>query len=285
MNIGFIGLGHMGAPMAMRLIANNHLLSVCDVNPDACAALTAKGAMVCATPAEVARQTDLIVTSLPGPEAVDLVLRGQEGVFAAIRPGALLVETSTLAPAHSRALSALCLQAKAEYIDAPVSNGVAAAVTGDLTIMVGGPAQAYEKALPVLRCMASHVFHMGPVGTGNVGKLINQMIYLTYVASFCEAARLGHEWDLDVPQLVDVLRNSVAGKPLITHWEQRLETGDLTPGFPIRRVLKDLQLCQEAFAEQDYTAPLFEIALNAFRKVGEAGFMESDLTALYVHGK
>jgi len=285
MNIGFIGLGRMGGPMSARLVANNYPLRVCDVNPEACAPSAAKGATVCATPAEVARQADLIVTSLPGPREVDSVMRGEEGIFSALRPGALLVETSTLAPAHSRALSALCLQAGAEYLDAPVSNGVAAAVRGDLTIMAGGSAQAYEKALPVLRCMASHVYHMGPVGAGNVAKLINQMIYLVYVASFCEAARLGDEWNLDVPKLVDVLRNSVAGRPLVTNWERRLEAGDLTPGFSIRRVLKDLQLCAEACAEKNYSAPLLETALNAFRKVGEAGFVESDLSALYAHAR
>jgi 3-hydroxyisobutyrate dehydrogenase len=122
---------------------------------------------------------------------------------------------------------------------------------------------------------------MGPLGSGNIAKLINQSIYLCYVAAFCESMRLGRSAGLDVQTLLDVLRKSVAGDPLMTGWEKRIETGDLTPGFRIRRVLKDMSLCDDVCSEQAFEGPIFEAALQAFRDVGAAGHMENDLTAIF----
>jgi 3-hydroxyisobutyrate dehydrogenase-like beta-hydroxyacid dehydrogenase len=167
------------------------------------------------------------------------------------------------------------------YLDAPVSNGVEAARDGTLTFMIGGDAAAVERARPILTHVASDVFHMGPIGTGNIAKLLNQNIYLAYVAAFCESLRLGRAAGLDVHTLLDVLRKSVAGDPLMTGWEKRIETGDLKPGWSIRRVLKDLALGAGVCSEQAFDAPVFGAALRAFREIGEAGHMESDLTALF----
>jgi len=121
----------------------------------------------------------------------------------------------------------------------------------------------------------------GPVGSGNIAKLINQNIYLCYVAAFCESMRLGRSAGLDVQTLLDVLRKSVAGDPLMTGWEKRIETGDLEPGWRVRRVLKDMTLGADVASERAFDGPIFETALQAFRDIGEAGHMEHYLTALF----
>jgi len=122
---------------------------------------------------------------------------------------------------------------------------------------------------------------LGPTGSGNIAKLLNQNIYLAYVAAFCESMRLGRCAGLDIQTLLDVLRKSVAGDPLMTGWEKRIETGDLKPGWTIRRVLKDMTLGADVCLEQSFEAPIFATALQAYREVGAAGNMENDLTALY----
>jgi 3-hydroxyisobutyrate dehydrogenase-like beta-hydroxyacid dehydrogenase len=208
-------------------------------------------------------------------------MRGADGVLSSVQPGTLVLETSTIGPALSRALAREFAECGATYLDAPVSNGVQAARDGALTFMIGGDGADFERAKPILAPLASDIFHMGPIGSGNIAKLLNQNIYLAYVAAFCESMRLGRCAGLDVQTLLDVLRRSVAGDPLMTGWEKRIETGDLKPGWPIRRVLKDMILGAEVCSEQLFDAPIFGTALQAFRQVGEAGNMENDLTALY----
>lgn len=280
-SIGFIGIGRMGSPMASRLLAAGYPLAVFDVNARASAPLVERGAHGCKSAAEVAQRSDILMTCLPGPKEVEAVVVGQEGVLSAPRKGSLLVEMSTIGPALSRSLAGRCREAGVAYIDAPISNSVGPAATGELSIMAGGDKSDYERALPVLGHLGNHIRHMGPTGSGNVAKIANQMIYLSYVAVFCEAARLAREAGLDVPGFVDVMRHSVAGDPLMTRWEERIENGDRVAGFHIRRVLKDLQLGAEACTELGIEAPLLARVIRTYRDAGEAGSMDKDMTAIY----
>jgi 3-hydroxyisobutyrate dehydrogenase-like beta-hydroxyacid dehydrogenase len=281
MDIGFIGVGQMGGPMARRLLNAGHRLVICDVSPDACARLVAQGAESRSTPSQVAADCPTIITSLPSPKEVEIVMRGTDGLLSSVRSDTMVLETSTIGPALSRALAQQFAQAGAVYLDCPVSNGVQAAQAGTLTFMIGGDGAAVERAKPILSSLASDIFHLGPVGSGNIAKLINQNIYLCYVAAFCESMRLGRSAGLDVQTLLDVLRKSVAGDPLMTGWEKRIETGDLEPGWRVRRVLKDMTLGADVASERAFDGPIFETALQAFRHIGEAGHMEHDLTALF----
>jgi 3-hydroxyisobutyrate dehydrogenase-like beta-hydroxyacid dehydrogenase len=281
MDIGFVGVGQMGGPMARRLIDAGHRLAIYDVNPDACAKLAAQGAEVRSSPAAVAADRSNIITSLPGPKEVESVMRGVDGLLSAIRRDALILETSTIGPALSRELAREFAAKDATYLDCPVSNGVQAAQAGTLTFMIGGDAAAVERAKSMLRPLAVDIFHLGPIGSGNIAKLINQNIYLCYVAAFCESMRLGCSAGLDVQTLLDVLRKSVAGDPLMTGWEKRIETADLNPGWRIRRVLKDMTLGEEVATAQAFDGPIFATALQVFRDMGAAGHMEHDLTAIF----
>jgi 3-hydroxyisobutyrate dehydrogenase-like beta-hydroxyacid dehydrogenase len=281
MDVGFVGIGRMGSRMAARLLAAGHRLAIYDVAPEACRPLAARGATVAAAADEVARSSEIVLTSVPGPAEVAAAIEGPRGILGGARPGTLVVETSTIGPAQSQALAERCGTAGVTYIDAPVSNGVEAAETGKLTVMVGGDKSAFEKALPILRQLGNRVYHLGPVGSGNVAKIANQVVYLSYVVGFCEMAKLGRQFGLDVSALVDILRHSVAGSPLTTGWDKRIGTEDIEGGFRIRRVLKDLQLGADLCTDQGFDAPVFQAALETYREAARAGFAENDMTAIY----
>src|SRR5689334_14582937 len=146
LDIGFIGVGQMGGPMAGRLIDAGHKLAIYDVNQEACARLAARGAEVRASPAAIAADRTNIITSLPGPKEVETVMRGTDGLLSAVRRDALVLETSTIGPALSRELAQEFAAKGATYLDCPVSNGVQAAKAGTLTFMIGGDAAAVDRA-------------------------------------------------------------------------------------------------------------------------------------------
>jgi 3-hydroxyisobutyrate dehydrogenase-like beta-hydroxyacid dehydrogenase len=282
MNVGCVGTGRMGSRMARRLVDGGNRVFIYDVSPANYPALVSAGATVCVTPAALAAQVDFVVTSVPGPPEVEAAIVGADGILQGARAGTLVIETSTIGPAQSRELARRCAERGVRFIDASVSGGMGPAERGTLTAMVGGERTDFEAALPVLRCLAKGIHHLGPLGSGNVAKLINQIVFLSYVALFCEAAGLGRDYGLDIPELVEVLRTSVAGSPLMTGWERHLESGDLKPGFQVMRVLKDLGLGAELCREQNYDAPIFQTALRAFRAAAEAGFADKDMSALFL---
>lgn len=281
MQLGLIGIGRMGSRMAARLLAAGHGLTIFDINVEACRPLAQHGATIADAPDEVARSSEIIITSVPGPAEINAVIEGPRGILAGAKPGTLIVETSTIGPAQSQSLAEHCAAAGVIYIDAPVSNGLEAAAAGTLTVMVGGERSAFDRALPILQLLGNRIYHLGPVGSGNVAKIANQIVYLSYVASFCEVAGLGHQFGLDIPALVEVLRHSVAGTPLITGWERRIQTGDIAAGFEINRVLKDLQLGADLCSEERFDAPVFQAALDIFRKAAAAGLGKNDMSAIY----
>ncbi|MFM9972055.1 MAG: NAD(P)-dependent oxidoreductase [Burkholderiales bacterium] len=283
--VGFIGIGRMGSRMAARLIDAGYALCIHDANPAATEALAKRGARVCATPAEVAGQCGIVMSCLPGPEEVAHVMQGPDGVFsvtpraAANRP--LLIEMSTIGPAQSRELAQRARAKGYAYIDAPISNGVDPAETGELTIMVGGNLEDFDCAKPILRHLGNRLYHMGDIGTGNFTKIANQVIYLSYVASVCEIARAAQGLGMDVPNFIDVMRNSVAGRPMMTHWDDRFENGDRVAGFQISRLLKDLRLGEDICHERGFDIPVLETVIDTYQRASDAGHADLDMTAIY----
>ena len=167
--IGFVGLGRMGAPMAARLRAAGHDLTVLDASVGALAAfLAAEKATPATTPRQLATASDVVITMLPTSAIVADALRGPDGALAGLRPGALVIEMSSGVPATTQALAEDVARAGGVLIDAPVSGGVARALTGELAIMVGGPPEAVERARPILAAMGTSILPTGAVGTAHV---------------------------------------------------------------------------------------------------------------------
>ncbi len=282
MEIAFIGLGRMGAPMALNLLAAGHALHVHDIDPRAEESVLAAGARRAPGPAAAARVAEAVISSVPGPAEVDAVMTGEDGVLAAAREGLLVIETSTIGPGQSRDLARRFAERGADYVDAPV-NRIAAdgAARREMTIMVGGDANAFARARPVLECLGDRIHHVGPTGTGNAVKLLNQMIYLSSVAVFCEGLALGQRLGVPLETLLAIFETSAAGHPMIRDRHPRIAAGDESPGFAVDRVLKDLGLADALRAEAEFAAPGFAAALAAYRRASEAGYGAADMTVLH----
>ncbi|GAA0419811.1 3-hydroxyisobutyrate dehydrogenase [Acrocarpospora corrugata] len=202
---GFIGLGNMGGRITRRLVEAGH--SVLGYDPAAGAAERA-GATPAADVAEVARENDLVLLSLPDSRAVEAVVLGEDGVLAHARPGQIVVDLSTAAPDSTRRIAAALAGRDARYLDAGISGGAAGAEKGVLTLMVGGEEQALDQARPTLTAFAAKIFHMGPSGTGHSAKLLNNFLNAVSLAATSEVMVAARKAGLDLRTLLDVLNSS-----------------------------------------------------------------------------
>ena len=251
--IGFIGLGHMGLPMARSLLAAGHTVQGYDVSTAAVAALAAAGGLGMASIAKAVVEVDLVVTMLPEGRHVRTVYMDQGGVFAAAPPAALLADCSTIDVDTARTVSAAAAARGFVMVDAPVSGGVAGAEAASLTFMVGGTKAAYERAQPVLAAMGKSVIHAGAAGNGQVAKLCNNMMLGIQMISVCEAMVLARRLGLAPEQLFEISRQSSGQCWSLTSYcpvpgpvPAAPANRGYQPGFSAAMMLKDLRLAQAA---------------------------------------
>jgi len=281
MEIGFIGLGRMGSQMALNLIGKGHRLLVYDTNKDACSSAVKAGAREVSNPAEIARNVEFVISCVPGPREVAEVMTNPNGVLDGVVEGSLVIETSTIGPGQSCDLAQKFKEKGASYIDATVNRIVLdTVVEGKMTIMVGGDVEAFERAKPLLECLGDNIYHIGPTGSGNTVKVLNQMIFLSYVAVFSEGLALGEQLGVPKAKLLEVFSTSAAGHRMIMDKYTQFDADEEAPGFTINRVIKDLELANELCVGQNYPAPIFAAALAAFKQAGEQGLGSYDITAL-----
>jgi 3-hydroxyisobutyrate dehydrogenase-like beta-hydroxyacid dehydrogenase len=278
--IGFVGMGRMGRPMAQRILAAGFALTVTDVAPENTRAAEAAGANVAPDAATVAANAEMIISCVPGPNEVEAVFFAPGGLLAAARPGTIFLEMSTIDVALSRRIAAACAAQETRYLDAPISGGVEGAQAGTLTVMAGGDLETLDEVRPLLAALAERIVHLGAIGSGHFTKLLNQVMYLGYVALFCEAVSAADDYGIPRAELIDVLRHSVGGHPLSIHFEERILSGDRQPGFDIARALKDLRLGAAAYADVAAAAPIFAAALATFEGAAANGHAGEDMTAL-----
>lgn len=241
MNIGFIGLGIMGKPMAKNLIKAGHKLVAYDIVAAAVEEVAAAGAARGVSSKDVASRTELIVTMLPdGPEVEQAVL-GAEGVLEGARAGATVVDMSSISPLVSQKVAAECAARGVEFVDAPVSGGEPKAIDGTLAIMAGGKPEVFEKVAPVLRAMGSSVTLTGPVGAGNVTKLANQIIVACNIAAMGEALVLATKAGLDPEVVFNAIKGGLAGSTVLNAKAPMVMARNFKPGFRIRLHQKDLR--------------------------------------------
>jgi len=256
--VGFVGLGKMGAPMAARLCAAGHDLAVLDVSAEATAAfLAANRATAARTPRELAEGRDVVITMLPTSAIVAEVLHGSDGALAGLSPGALVVEMSSGVPTATQALAEDVRRAGSVLVDAPVSGGVARAVTGELAIMVGGPADAVERARPILATMGTSILPTGAVGTAHAMKALNNLVSATGLLISVEALLIGKRFGLDPEVMVDVLNASTG---MNNSTQKKLKPFVLSrrfdSGFGLELMVKDLSIALGIARDGAVAAPL-----------------------------
>lgn len=281
MRIGFIGLGAMGLPMAKNILRAGFTLSVWARRPEAAQEALAQGASWADTPADLARQSDVVITIVTNsPDVQDLMTRA-DGLLAGAHPDLAVVDMSTIAPAVTRALARESARRDVTLLDAPVSGGTQGAQAGTLTIMVGGDQAAFERVKPVLEAMGRTIVHVGPSGAGEVIKLVNNMLVGVIAAATAEALVLGTKAGADLTAMTEVVGASTgASWQLANQFPLRAFSGTFQPGFMTDLLLKDLGLALDL--GEEFGAPLFLTAL-ARQLYGEAkaeGYGRDDYTSV-----
>jgi 2-hydroxy-3-oxopropionate reductase len=241
MNIGFIGLGIMGKPMAKNLIAAGHKLTVYDINEAPVQELAKAGAEVGASPKDVAAKNRLVVTMLPNSPHVKEVALGENGLIHGAKAGDILVDMSSIAPRAAQEVAAALAEKGVEMIDAPVSGGEPKAVEGTLAIMAGGKEEIFEKVKDVLLKMGASAVLCGAIGAGNTVKLANQIIVALNIAAMSEAFVLASKAGVDPQAVFDAIKGGLAGSTVLNAKAPMVLAGNYRPGFRIELHIKDLQ--------------------------------------------
>ena len=286
--VALVGTGRMGSAMAARIRAAGLPLVVHNRTPAKAEALAARtGARVAASPREAAADADVVVTSLTDDDAARAVFRGPDGLVAGLRPGAVVADTSTIAPATTRQLASDVADAGATLVDTPVSGSVSTVEAGTLLVMAGGDKAALEVARPVLATFASRIEHLGPVGAGATMKLaVNGLVHAINVA-LSEALVLAERAGLDREQAYDVIASGAAGAPYVQYKRASFLDPDGTPvALALRLVAKDLDLAADLARQAG--APVRQLEENRAIVCAamDAGYGDADLSAVaaYLRG-
>jgi 3-hydroxyisobutyrate dehydrogenase len=295
-HIGFIGVGTMGLPMATNLVKKGFAVTAHDLNPEAVKAAAGAGMTAAASAAEAVAGADLVITMLPSSPQVESAYLGHGGghgggdggIINAARKGTLCVDMSTVDPAASRRVAALAAERGIRFIDAPVSGGTPRATDGTLAIMVGGSAEDFKAALPALQAMGANVIHVGPVGSGEVAKLCNNLIAGVAAVAVSEAFRIAEGFGVDLKVVTEVISNSSGNTWLMEHMHpvpgivaRSASTNGYAPGFMTDLMCKDVGLAVDA--ARGLRIPLFvaPAAQQVYRLASSHGLGRKDFTSVF----
>jgi len=281
MKVGFIGLGVMGAPMALNILKRGHELTVFDTNPQALARLVQAGAKQAGTAREVGAASDIVVTMLPEPQHVEQVVLGPNGLAEGLRAGGIVIEMSTIDPNTSRRVGDVLRQRGMELVDSPVGKTSEHAATGTLTLMVGGNREAIERATPVLNCMGTDTYYCGGPGTGHAMKMTNNLLATTIMIANTEALAIGAKNGLTLELMQEVMRTTMAwNQQLAMAMPKKAFLGDDSPGFAIRLACKDVRLACEAADLMGFEASVGRGAQATMERAIAQGLGDRDTAAL-----
>jgi 3-hydroxyisobutyrate dehydrogenase len=276
--VGFIGLGNMGLPMAANLIKAGHAVSGFDINEDAGVRLAAGGGTKAPSIAEACKDAEVVITMLPAGEHVREVYLGEAGVLAAVTPGTLLIDSSTIDVKTAREVAQAAQAKSFAMIDAPVSGGVAGAQAATLTFMVGGGDDAFERARPLLEAMGKTIVHAGGPGNGQAAKICNNMILGASMIVVAEAFLLAEKLGLDAQKLFDISSKSSGQCWSMTSYcpvpglvPTSPANRDYKAGFTAAMMLKDLKLAQAAARATRATTPLGAGAAAVYERFVDSG--------------
>jgi len=280
--VGFIGLGLMGRPMAKNLLARGYTVIAHSRSGGPVDALVAAGAERATSPADVARRATRIVTMLPDSPDVESVLEGADGVFSAIQPGTILIDTSSIAPSAARRLAARATELGATMLDAPVSGGEIGAINASLSIMVGGDAGAFASVKPILDAMGNpdRVIRIGESGAGQICKVCNQMVIGGTLAAVSEAFTLARKAEVDPALVRAALMGGFAASRVLEVHGERILNKNYVPGYRARLYAKDMRIAAQTLAALGAPAPVSAVVQQLVTALVAGGRGEEDYAAL-----
>src|SRR6266849_6327205 len=282
MRIGFIGLGNMGGPMALNLMKAGHALVVHDVRPDAAKPHLDGGAKWAESPKALARESELILTSLPGPKEVEAVALGPDGIIHGAVPGTVYADLSTGSPTVMRKLYAAFKDKGVHVLDSPVSGGVWGAQRGSLQVMVGGDEGIYNEVKGVLKTIGDKVGYMGPIGAGTIAKLVHNMISIASRGLIAEGFTLGVKAGVKPEALLEAIRGASYGQGLIlSHMiPDVVFKGEFDKvRFALKLARKDVGLATELAREYDVPMPMAALGEQIMMEAMARGWGDKDSTS------
>lgn len=279
--VGFIGLGLMGAPMALNVAHAGYPLIVYNRSVEKAARHREAGASVADTPRALAVDSDVIITMLSDASAVLAVLEGETGVLAGVQPGTTLIDMSTVAPEDTRMIARLVNGSGVKMLDAPVYGSTGPATEGTLGIMVGGEVETFNRYRELLGTMGKNIFYMGPQGSGALVKLGFNLIVAAQVAALAEAMTLTKKGGLDQDLVRKVITSSGINSGLIERKAENISTDQFAPAFPLKHMHKDLQLMVRTAEELGVTLPATSVIHQLFTTARDRGLADQDFSAIY----
>jgi 3-hydroxyisobutyrate dehydrogenase-like beta-hydroxyacid dehydrogenase len=277
--IGFIGLGLMGKPMAQNLLRAGFPLTVWNRTKSKADDIVRAGAKLAENPREVAAQSDVLITIVSDPPALEEVLSGS-GALEALRKGTILIDSSTVSPDAARRVAAACAKRGVDFLDAPVTGGTWGAEKGELVFMVGGDAKVLERAKPVLEAMGKRFFLLGPNGAGQTVKLGMNLLLALEVDAWAESLALVTKAGVPAERLIEVMQSSMGHARLLDVKTPLMLKDEYPASFPLRLMHKDLRLALELAREHGTKLPAAEAAYATYTAVKDASKDDPDFAAV-----
>ena len=277
--VGVIGLGAMGLSMAHNLARAGLLACVWNRTTGKSDALVAEfGVVQASDPAELARRCDVILTCVSADSDLLNVI---DALMPGLSAGKLVIDTSTVLPATAEAIALRLAKVGCDFLDAPVSGGVEGARQGTLAIMVGGTVATLERARPVLEAIGQRIAHMGPVGSGQATKAVNQIMCAGINHAVTEALAFAEDQGLPLDRVIDVVSSGAAGNWFLEKRGPTMVRCEFKPGFKLALHYKDLAICKAIAEQRGVSLPMVEMTLDQYRRLIDAGYGDEDISALY----
>jgi 2-hydroxy-3-oxopropionate reductase len=278
--LAFIGLGNMGTPMVQHLIAAGHTVRAYVRRPEAADNARAIGAEPVGTPAEAARDAEVIFTNVTSTADVEAVLLGPDGVIHGAPPGAVCIDHSTISAVATRRIAAELEAAGLEFLDAPVSGGTMGAQKATLSIMVGGKAEVLERVRPLLQLLGTTITYIGAAGSGQVAKACNQIVQVINIQGIAEAMLFAREQGTDPARVLDAIRPGFAGSRMLDMMGPKMAERNFAAGIEARLHDKDFGLVREIAHELDLQMPAMELVASQLNALVANGWGYDDTSSL-----
>ncbi len=280
LNVGYIGLGIMGKPMARNIMKAGFSVVVHNRSRQSVKELVGEGAIEAHSPAEVAEQVDIVITNLPDSPDVEQVALGQKGIIEGAHQGLIFIDNSTIKPTTARRIGQNLGEKGVTMLDAPVSGGDVGAIEGSLTIMVGGPEDTLATAMPVLEAMGKTITHVGGLGDGQIAKAANQIMVAAQMVAMGELLIMAQKAGANPQKVVQAIRGGAAGCWTLDNKPGRLFAGNRQPGFKAYMQAKDLGIVMDTAREYGIPLPAAAVHTQLFNAMLEMGMRELDNSAI-----
>lgn len=281
MDCGVVGVGAIGRGLVERLLEAGYRVTAFDVDPEALRVASERGARPVASPRALAEAADIVLLSLPDTPEILAALEGEEGLRAGLRPGSAVLVMSTVAPETPPELARRLARADVEVLDAPVSGGPARARAGTLTIMVGGSAPAFERCRPVLEALGSRVVRVGPLGHGEIAKLVNNLMGAVITLAISEGLTVAAKAGADLGLVREAISGSSGGSWILSEWiPETVLRADYSPRFALRLMCKDMRLVHDLATRLEVPIEACELARRTFEQARAAGYEDVDFSVV-----